>query len=189
MVGNQLPPRDAIKLLFEQYGTEIYQYIRYTLGDPMIAEDVVQEIFLRALKAWPKFEHRSSARTWLWSIVRNHLRDVLRQKKKLAMQVALDEEFIENFDTGQDSFSVVELESVLQSLTIPYRQVVTLRIIQDKSNQEVAELLGWTEAKVRVTFHRALKKLKQIFSEDEGNGSGHRKERDIDGFRAAQTKF
>ncbi|MFD1673327.1 RNA polymerase sigma factor [Alicyclobacillus fodiniaquatilis] len=158
---------NAIKDLFEKYGDEVYQYVRYTLGDAIQAEDVVQEIFLRALQAWPRFEHRSSSRTWLWSIVRNYLSDVLRRKKRNKRFTEIDLEIMADTLSVSDSFASVELDSVLQSVPAVYRQVIILRIIQDKTSKEVAELLGWTENKVRVTLHRALKKLQHIIGENE----------------------
>ncbi|MCL6598950.1 sigma factor-like helix-turn-helix DNA-binding protein [Alicyclobacillus macrosporangiidus] len=48
---------------------------------------------------------------------------------------------------------------------MPYRQVIVLRVIQDRPVREVAELLGWPEVRVRVTLHRAIKKLQKAFFE------------------------
>ncbi len=165
MAALQSNAAEAIKGLFVQYGNEVYQYVRFTLGDPIQSEDVVQEIFLRALQAWHRFELRSSPRTWLWSIVRNHLRDELRKKKRLGQLQELDIHLFPGTLSSQDSYESVEIESILQYLSVQYRQMVILRIIQDNSTAEAAQILGWPKTKVRVTLHRALKKLQLIFTD------------------------
>jgi RNA polymerase sigma-70 factor (ECF subfamily) len=155
----------AIEELLEQYGNEIYQYVLYTLGDRGLAEDAVQEVFLRALQAWPRFEHRSSPRTWLWAIARHHLRDVIRKRKRAGNQAEVLLADVMAPPCHDHSLDRIELESALQSLPVSYRQVVILRVIQDRPVREVAELLGWSEVRVRVTLHRAIKKLQKDFVE------------------------
>jgi RNA polymerase sigma-70 factor (ECF subfamily) len=58
------------------------------------------------------------------------------------------------------------LQHALTSLKKDYRQVVILRALKDFSVRETAEILGWTESKVRVTYHRALQKMKQSIGHD-----------------------
>ncbi len=155
----------AIQELLEQYGNEIYQYVLYTLGDRGLAEDAVQEIFLRALQAWPQFEHRSSPRTWLWAIARHYARDMIRKKRRAGNQAEVLLDHVADQPCDDRSLDRIELESILQNLPVSYREVVILRVIQDRPVREVAELLGWSEVRVRVTLHRAIKKLRKDFVE------------------------
>ena len=76
----------AVERLFERHADEIYQYVRLTLGDAIEAEDLVQDIFLDALRSWPTFQGRSAERTWLWAIARYKLVDRLRQRVRRPMQ-------------------------------------------------------------------------------------------------------
>ncbi|WP_169793499.1 RNA polymerase sigma factor [Alicyclobacillus sendaiensis] len=165
MADIQHEAKRAIQELLEHYGNEVYQYALYTLGDRGLAEDAVQEIFLRALQAWPRFEHRSSPRSWLWAIARHYVRDMIRKKRRAGNQaeVLLDHVADQPFDDR--SLDRIELESTLQSLPVSYREVVILRVIQDRPVREIAELLGWPEVRVRVTLHRAIKKLRKDFVE------------------------
>ncbi|MCL6443090.1 MAG: sigma-70 family RNA polymerase sigma factor [Alicyclobacillus sp.] len=165
MADIQDQAKRAIQELLEQYGNEIYQYALYTLGDRSLAEDAVQEIFLRALQAWPRFEHRSSPRTWLWAIARNHVRDVIRKKRRAGHQAEVLLEHVTHQPCDDHLLDRIELESALQSLPVSYRQVIILRVIQDRPVREVAELLGWSEVRVRVTLHRAIKKRQKNFVE------------------------
>lgn len=147
---------EAVKRLFEDYADEVYQYLRFTLGRPSEAEDIVQDVFLEALRAWPRFEGRSSEKTWLWSIIRHKMVDRLRQRQRGRAETSaqVGEGASEDVDIAATR---VDLERSLQRLPLAQRQVFILRIIQDKSSSEVSQLLGWSNVKVRVTLHRALK--------------------------------
>ncbi len=148
----------AVERLFERHADEIYQYVRLTLGDAIEAEDLVQDIFLDALRSWPTFQGRSAERTWLWAIARYKLVDRLRQRVRRPMQPMV--EMGGPRGTGlEDVATLVDLERSLQQLPTAQRQVFILRMVQDRPSSEAAELLGWSPVKVRVTLHRALKAL------------------------------
>ncbi|MDB5084376.1 MAG: hypothetical protein JWN30_1262 [Bacilli bacterium] len=161
-MDEQTNASEATRNLFDLYGNQVYQYVRFTLGNATEAEDVVQDIFLNVLRSWNQFENRSSAKTWLWSITRNCMRDALRQKNRHQRQPI---DSIENLRdvSSSNSFHLLELEDSLHHLSLSHRKVVILRIIQDRTGAETAQLLGWSEVKVRVTLHRALKKLQEVF--------------------------
>ena len=153
-------PSQAAKRLFELYADEIFQYVRFALGSSAQAEDLVQDIFLDALRSWPHYDgSRSSERTWLWLIVRRRLCDRLRRRGR--------ERSISTSDTvdypGErlDPDVRLDTERLLLSLPAAQRQVIVLRVLQDRSSAQTARILGWTEIKVRVTLHRALKSLER----------------------------
>lgn len=82
--------KEAIKLLYDKYAVEIYRYARLTIGNSVDAHDVVQEVFFRAFKSWQEFRRDASERTWLMSIARNYIFDVLRSRRN-------DREFLSNY--------------------------------------------------------------------------------------------
>lgn len=162
---------DAVERLFDRHADEIYQYVRFTLGDAAEAEDLVQDIFLDALKSWPAFRGHSSERTWLWAIARHRLTDRMRQRsRRSAALIATTDPGI----TGPEDTAALrlDLEQSLQQLPAPQRQVFIVRIIQDQSTSEAAQLLGWSPVKVRVTLHRALKALKARMTMPESPSKG-----------------
>lgn len=182
MANSEIGAAESIKRLFELYGNELYQYVRYTLRDSALAEDVVQEIFIRALQAWPRFEQRSTARTWLWAIAHKYLRDVIRKKMRSMHFVGIDLDQIADKEANRNVLGPMEMENLVLSLPLSYRQVVILRIIQDRPTAEVAKLLNWPEIKVRVTLHRAIKKLRKFLSEESNRVKGEQ-----NGLRGNQT--
>lgn len=160
-----LSPSEAAEMLFELYGDEVYRYIRFTVGDLTEAEDILQEVFLRVLQFWPRFKYESSLKTWLWSITNNCMKENFRKQKRVRKNIAWNDDFPD--DTIGDPMLGLELEHSLRCLSVKQRQVFVFveRIIHDKSTTESATELGWSEAKVRTTLHRALKKLQTWFTE------------------------
>jgi RNA polymerase sigma-70 factor, ECF subfamily len=156
--------RFAAEELYRQYRNEVYRYALFVLGNPIDVEDVTQETFLRVYRHWSSFREKSQPKTWLWSILRNCLADAIRQRKKdhetLALKVNLGS------ISSIPMYTITEWEDILRSLSLPQRQVIYWRLIEDMSVKDTAELLGWGPVKVRVTLHRAVKRLKEVFHGD-----------------------
>lgn len=149
---------EATKELFELYGDAVYRYARFVLGNALEAEDAVQEIFLQVLKSWVRFEHRSSPKTWLWKIANNHIKTMLRKRKY--QFVELSNEFEIESQASNSTEFLIDLERDIIKLPLPQRQVFIYRILHDISSSETAQILGWSDARVRITLHRAIQSLR-----------------------------
>ncbi|QQE80008.1 RNA polymerase sigma factor [Alicyclobacillus sp. SO9] len=163
-----LSPKEAASVLFERHGDEVYRYIRYTIGNVPQADDILQEVFLRVLQSWHRFQHQSTPKTWLWAIAKNCIRDYFRSSKRTNQQVPLDEQLLD--ETSGDYLLKLQLEDSLQSLSVAHREVFVERIIHDKSTEETAQTLGWSASKVKTTLHRAMKQIRKSLAE----GGHHR---------------
>lgn len=151
--------KEGIHSLFDLYANDIYRYARFTLQDHAEAKDVVQEVFLRAFRQWDRFRHESSYKTWLLSITRNYMYDVLRKRKTQSNYLdAYTPPYHSDPTTTTDDLIV--LEQSLAKLKDAYRHVIVLRHVEGLSVHEVAQILDWSEGKVRTTLHRALKQLR-----------------------------
>lgn len=149
---------EIVRELFEQHADAIYRFAKYSLPPTIDAKDVVQEVFVRALRNWGDFEGKSDPKTWLFRIAQNYIYDLLRKKRRWQVyesKINTKQQFVQ-LDT------TIELEETLQKLSLPYRQILNLRLIQDMSVTEAAQILDWSESKVRLTFHRAKKKLRNL---------------------------
>ncbi|MBL0388646.1 sigma-70 family RNA polymerase sigma factor [Tumebacillus sp. ITR2] len=160
----QTTAKEGIRLLFDEFANEIYRYALFTLHDDAEAKDVVQEVFFRAFKQWESFRHESSYKTWLLSIARNYMYDVLRRRKTREKYLDQLPSPSENLP-GDFQDDMIVLRESLAALKDSYRQVIVLRHIEDLPVNEVAGILGWTEGKVRTTLHRALKRLREFMEE------------------------
>ncbi|KEO83490.1 RNA polymerase sigma factor [Tumebacillus flagellatus] len=156
--------QEGIRLLFDEFSNDIYRYALFTLHDEAEAKDVVQEVFFRAFKQWENFRGESSYKTWLLSIARNYMYDLMRRRK--TREKYLDHVPAPSVSTPNDfAEDMIVLRESLAQLKDSYRQVILLRHLEDLPVNEVADILGWTEGKVRTTLHRALKRLRELMEE------------------------
>lgn len=158
-----------IQTLYELYAQDVYRYAWFNLDTSAVAEDVVQEVYLRALGSWNSFRHDSSAKTWLIAIARNYIYDSYRKRKT-------EDAILQDYGvrTGNDEFTttndIMDLRDALSRMKENYRQAVILRYIQMLSAKEAGAVLGWSEAKVRWTTHRGLQQLRGLLSSDDEEG-------------------
>jgi RNA polymerase sigma-70 factor (ECF subfamily) len=163
---------DQIEQWFIQYEKDVTNYLVYYTGS-IDVEDLVQETFLRAFRAFSRFKNESSPKTWLISIARNTAIDFYRKKSvwnRLKQILDYESPMIHEQDTGEKIVQKKEYEHLyeeINALKPNYRDVILLKGIAELSSQEAGQVLGWTENKVNVTFFRALKKLNKRLKEGE----------------------
>ena len=165
--------------LYDQFHQDVFQFLMYLVKDREVAEDLSQEVYIRAIRSYDTFQRNSSEKTWLFAIAKNISVDYFR-KQKVKSKHTLD-----YFDWNQDQLltkekspeqqAIVNEERglVLQALdkcTEDQKLVVILRYIQQLSVNETAQVLNWTEAKVKTTQHRAIQKLKDVLNKMERKG-------------------
>jgi len=148
---------------FDAYADDIYRFLVYYTATSDV-EDLLQVVFIRAIERYDSFKAESSPKTWLISIARNLAIDVARKRKRKDWRklIPLYETRVER--TSEDRQIAKEekmlLHQVIAELKQNYQDVVILRGIEELSIAETASVLNWSESKVKVTFHRALKALK-----------------------------
>ncbi|WP_181347020.1 RNA polymerase sigma factor [Thalassobacillus sp. CUG 92003] len=160
--------KNKISEWFYMYSTDIYHYLIYFTGSHDV-EDLVQEVFYRAIKGLDSYDGRAVPKTWLFGIARHVGIDEIRKQKRLHLKHTLsfgneDEPKLDM--TPEDLCLISEKQEILYkailSLKKNYRDVLILRGIKDLTVTEVSDILGWNENKVRITFHRALKALQKV---------------------------
>jgi len=156
------------------YGSDVHRFLVYYTGrEP--AEDLVQETFLRALNHIGGFEGRCSPRTWLISIARRVAIDEERKRKRRSLlpwrtyggpgehERSTEQVWFERQEQA-------EAYRCAMAMKRSYRDVLALRLLEGLSASETAEALGWSESRVHVTLHRALKKARLLYEDTEGGG-------------------
>lgn len=160
---------EAFGLLYEKYVERIYRYIRVRVTEQTIAEDITENVFLRAYEAIERYQERGHAfSSYLYRVGQNLLVDHYRMKKEeapieVADQVStgapsLDEDLIQ-------ADRMQEIQEAMATLPEDYQEVIRLRVVLEMPTAEVAEWLDRSEGAVRVLLHRALKALRDIFDE------------------------
>ncbi|MBU8879155.1 RNA polymerase sigma factor SigX [Bacillus sp. FJAT-29790] len=160
--------------LYRKYHHDVFQFLFYMVKNKELAEDLVQEVYIRVLKSYERFEGKSSEKTWLFSIARNVAIDSFRKQKGWKQRI------LEKFDWSTQqvkdespipeeiAMQKEEIQLIYQCLdqcTVDQRMVIVMRYIHELSITETAEALAWTESKVKTTQHRALKVLKKHMEE------------------------
>lgn len=159
---------DAFALLYDQYVEPIYRFIYFKISHQEEAEDVTGEVFLKCwqyLVAGNASEVRSFS-ALIYTIARNQIIEVYRHRAKRP-ESPLDEN-VEQSDGGIAARALAAREDVdkllivLRKLKQEYQEVLLLRYVEDFSIGEIARITGKSGTNVRVTIHRALKKLKSL---------------------------
>lgn len=153
-----------VRELLASHHTNVFAFLYRLCGDPNLAEDLMQETFVRALRASERYEHRGKVSTWLFSIAANVARDHWRRQKRQP-SVPL-EEGLTGAGTLDDSAS--EVREALLRLPLEQRSVLILRYYHDLSYAEIADTLVIPLGTVRSRIHNGLERMKGLLLEEVG---------------------
>ncbi len=148
----------------EAFGTLYTRYARMVHGILLArvpfceAEDLVQEVFVSALRKLAMLREPGAFRGWLASIARNRAIEYHRGAKA---SVELDETSAA-LNAGQaDQHQALEILDVIRNLPEAYRETLILRLVEGMTGPEIAQRTGMTQQSVRVNLHRGIKMLRE----------------------------
>lgn len=162
----------------DAYSGQVYRLALKMLQNPQDAEDILQETFIKAYKALPQFEGRSSLSTWLYRIATNEALMFLRKKRPT--QVSVDEP-VEDDEGNERPRQILDwcclpeselmstearanLDRSVEQLPETLRAVFLLRDIEGLSTRETAEVLDISESAVKTRLSRARFQLRELLS-------------------------
>jgi RNA polymerase sigma-70 factor (ECF subfamily) len=156
---------EAFETLYLRHLERIYRYIYFRIGDEAQAEDMTEEVLVRAWESLPKYQIGESRFTsWLYTIAHNLLVDHYRRRNPI--QISPDD-LAHYADPGELPERIVgrkqECEILTQSimqLEDLEQQVLLLRFVEGLSHREIASIIGINQTTSRVIQHRALKALR-----------------------------
>ena len=157
----------AFGLLYDRHVAAIYRYVYYRVRDDAEAEDLTSDVFIRALKAMPRYEPRQAFLAWLYRIARNAVIDRARKgNRQVSFEDALEHPGVDKI-VEPDAESLAHSDSAtlrdaLQQLTPLPREVVVLRFLEGYSTLEIAGMVGKREGTVRGIQFRAIGALRQL---------------------------
>jgi RNA polymerase sigma-70 factor (ECF subfamily) len=145
---------------FEQvvraYSAELYRFAYWLSRDRFLADELVQETFARAWKAWEQVQDPANPKPWLISILRNeHAR--LYERKSFDYVDEQPEEL--EIASETDHIALYDLENLIGSLPLTLREAFLLQALGGFSCAEIAQQLNTTEGAVMVRLSRARKAL------------------------------
>lgn len=155
---------------YDEHGAELFRFALRSLGDRGLAEEITQEIFVRAWRSRERFdEGRGSRRTWLFAIARNLVIDAARARKSRPAS-ASDSGGRETADSSvedpaEGSLRGMLLSEALESLSEDHRFVVQEIYFRGRKYSEVAEEAGVPSGTLRSRMYYALKSLRLALEE------------------------
>lgn len=163
---------ESFAALYDVYVKQIYRFVYFKVSSHEEAEDITADVFL---KAWNYIQEKKEIKSFsglLYHIARNQIIDVYRARSNHNTTIAtVEEDIIEVSDAGVWEKNLqIKLEhqyivQALKKLKHEYREVITLRFIDELGIEEIAQITGKSSLATRVTLHRALKRLKDILKQ------------------------
>ncbi len=157
-------PDAALRAVYEAHGGELYRFARRSLGDAGLAEEAVQEAFVRAWRASSSYDPaRASQRTWLFAILRNVVIDLVRARRSRP-QLAVPGDGGEA-DAGPDAIermlTVWEVEAALAQLADDHRRALVEVHWRGRPYADVALELGVPEGTVKSRVYYGLRAMRE----------------------------
>jgi RNA polymerase sigma-70 factor (ECF subfamily) len=153
--------------LYDIYLEPIYRYVYHHVGETNTAEDIAQEVFIKAWKAIKSCRGKETTfKAWLYRIAHNHTIDYFkcrREESRIDSQNLADKS--DSLDTSLDEIEedseISRVLSEMTSLPDSQRQVVVLKFIEGLGNREVSRIMGKSQGAIRVLQVRALAGLRK----------------------------
>lgn len=164
---------DAAAELVRAHSGEMFGYARKLLGDPVLAEDVLQEALLGMLKSIDRFDGRVSLRAWGYGILRHKIVDAQRKRGREPVVSGSDPESDQYREDGHwkegvtlspwnENAEVVDVvRHCMETLPHHQREALYLRAMDGMPAKEVAEVLEMSYANLRQTLHRARQAVRR----------------------------
>lgn len=158
---------DFFGVLMERYEAPLIRYIRRISSfDRDDAEDILQEAYIKAYRNLNDFDHDSKFSSWMYRIVRNQTIDVAR-KKKLRVTVSIDEHDLTHMlraatDIESETarkYDLTLIDAAIRALPETYREALILRFLEEKSYEEIMDILHLPKGTVATLISRGKKIL------------------------------
>lgn len=153
---------ESVRTAYDAHGAELYRFCRAMLGDGGLAEDAVQESFVRAWRARERFNPATaSLRTWLFSIARNVVIDMHRSRSaRPTVAGEVGEDMVSVTDHADQVVLGLQLRQSLATLSADQRHAVTEIALRGRTSADLAMELGASDSTVRSRLYYGLKAMR-----------------------------
>jgi RNA polymerase sigma-70 factor (ECF subfamily) len=174
---------EAFEELVRKFQPKVFSMALSFTRNREAADDLAQEVFLKAYLALPRFHGRSEFGTWLYRISVNHIKDFLRKKGR-AKEVSLDDVREISFSDREQAERAEEEREIearrglvrkfVEGLPEKYRIILTLRDVQGLAYEEISRILKLSPGTVDSRLHRARRMLRvRLAPHLAGQGGAH----------------
>lgn len=150
----------ALEALYLKYRVNVFRFALTIVGDVFLAEDVMQETFLKVCRRADTFRFGSNEKGWIMTIAHHTAVDMLREKRRELPKEEVRTETIGYMETAAEKRDSDEaFLKILKPLKEVDRQIVSLHLIGELKHREIAKALGMSVGAVKKRYERAIIKL------------------------------
>jgi len=157
---------EAFSQIIDAYKQPLFRLVYRWVGHPDTAEEILQDVFLKAFRQIKNFRGESKFSTWLFQIALNRCRDFYRSRRNKPEESLSLERPLEDGGPREDEKLGTQEEAdrlrrALASLPPIYREAVSLRSLSEMSNEEISQATGESLSNVKMRVARGLIKLRK----------------------------
>jgi RNA polymerase sigma-70 factor (ECF subfamily) len=173
---------EAFAVIMKKFEQKVFHLAYSFVQDRAAADDLAQEVFIKAYLSLPKFRFQSEFGTWFYRVAVNHIKDYLRKtarKKEVSLEdveerrLAVEDKIPAGEKAQADEQRKKMVFQMLETLPQKYRMILTLRDVRGLPYEEIGQVLGISPGTVDSRLHRARKMLRKKmmpFIVQEGGG-------------------
>jgi RNA polymerase sigma-70 factor (ECF subfamily) len=150
--------RDLVAALFDRHKEPLYRFLRRLLRDDSAAEDLTQEVFVRAMRV--QGQHITQERAWVFQIARNLARDFMRREAYRGPTL----DYVDEPGPYNDRADALAVHAAVRDLPEEDREIFLLREVSGLSYAEIAHACDVTTDVVRNRLHRTRLALRQTLA-------------------------
>ncbi|MBR6984865.1 MAG: sigma-70 family RNA polymerase sigma factor [Ruminococcus sp.] len=161
--------KEELDEIYRLYAGDVYRYLFSLCRNEHLAQDLLQDVMLKAVTGFDKFRGDSSVKTWLFTIAKNlYLNHVKRADNR---NLPIEEEVLRSEDNLEerimDQSQALHIHRLVHSLDDPYREVFTLRVFAELKFDDIGAVFGKTGNWARVSYYRAKEKILSMMKEEQ----------------------
>lgn len=144
---------------YQTYFHNVYLFVCSFSSDKVLAEEITQETFMKAMQSLSSFDGEKDILAWLFTIARNTFYSHCRKQKFLSDEPVperCEDTILERMIDREQAYQIHEF---LHSMKEPYKEVFTLRVLGELSFERIGRLFGKSDGWARVTYYRAKKQI------------------------------
>lgn len=170
LMQNPRTQEKGVRMMMDAYQSRLYWHIRRIIVDGDLAQDTLQETFIKAYQNFHQFKNDSQLYTWLYRIATN---EALQQINKLKRMQKTDEDpeyYMQNLvadNTHSDAEEIqVFLQRAIQSLPEKQKLVFMMRYYDDLPYEEISKIVDMSVGTLKTNYHYAKQKIEEFIKEN-----------------------
>ncbi len=158
----------AFAILYERHSSKIFGFIKSRIRTSERCQDIFQQVFMKIHKSKHLYNKSHPLLPWLFTITKNTIVDDARKIKKYSNQIQIDDLQIAA-PALEVGFKLDDITLQLEQIPLKQRSVIEMRYADEKTFEDIAQVLKTSDANVRQLLSRGLKRLKQLIKEGDNS--------------------